>query len=424
VKLCDTATQRKLLLSALRAHDGQSAIVYAPTIARVEETVDFLEDHGIAAIPYHGQMENERRQRNQERWISDEIRVLVGTIAFGLGINKPSVRAVIHLSLPKSIEQYYQEAGRAGRDGLPSDCALLWQKRDAGLLAHFTEAIRDAQERERSWQRYHIVRRFAEGKECRHRQICRHFGETPKFQACGACDVCATLPEWMRKPETPPAPRPRKAQPAAQTKPARAAIPPEPSMVPSPALRPPDAELLEFMRQWRREMAQRNGVPAFLIMHDSSLEDLCRKRPASLRELLHVSGFGERKAELYGREIFAAFERFGRGARAQTAEGPVSAADETIRLLKAGKSLDEIAQIRGRRRDTVSNMVADLVEKGRIDYDPAWVPAARAAAIEEACARHGTQWLKPLKEALPEEFTYDDIRLVVARLRRDAQREA
>jgi ATP-dependent DNA helicase RecQ len=159
-------------------------------------------------------------------------------------------------------------------------------------------------------------------------------------------------------------------------------------------------------------------------MHDTSLEDLCRKRPASLRELLSVSGFGERKAEMYGRDIFAAFERFERGARAQIAEAPVSAAEETIQLLKAGKSLSEIAEIRGRRQDTVSNMVADLVEKGRIPYDPAWVPADRAAAIEAACAQHGTQWLKPLKEALPDDYTYDDIRLVVARLRREAQRSA
>jgi ATP-dependent DNA helicase RecQ len=198
VRQCENQrTQARLLVGALRAHSGDNVIVYAPTIARVEETVDFLAEKGIAAVPYHAKMDSRARQRNQERWMSDEVRILVGTIAFGLGINKAAVRAVIHLSLPKSVEQYYQEAGRAGRDGLPSECALLWQKKDAGLLAHFIEAVADPAERERGWQRYHVIRRFAESSACRHRQICLHFGETPKWERCEMCDVCGTAPEWL-----------------------------------------------------------------------------------------------------------------------------------------------------------------------------------------------------------------------------------
>jgi ATP-dependent DNA helicase RecQ len=402
--------------------------VYAPTIAAVEQTVDFLADRRIAAVPYHGQMETATRRRNQECWMNDEVRVLVGTIAFGLGINKPAVRAVIHTSLPKSVEQFYQEAGRAGRDGLPADCTLLWQPKDAGLLAYFIEKLNDPGEKERAWQRYHAVRRFVESDRCRHLQICTHFGQVPKWQRCEMCDVCGNIPEWLKAPtEKPLAVKKKKRLPKAaapREEPKVAAVPVGAGQARPAAPKPPDRDLLEFFKEWRWRTAQRAAVPAYIVLTDAALEDLCRKQPSNLRELLGVAGIGERKAELYGGEIFAAFEAFRNGARAAGPKGhpevpQVSPAEETVRLVGEGKSFEEIARIRGRQFSTVVNMVADLVEKGRLEYRMEWVGEANHRQIEEVVRRLGSQWLKPLREALPAEITYEQIRLVVAFVRRD-----
>ncbi len=435
---CDKKSHARLLVAALKAYSGESVIVYAPTIKEVEQTVDYLADRKIAAVPYHGQMETGRRRRNQERWMNDEVRVLVGTIAFGLGINKPAVRAVIHLSLPKSIEQYYQEAGRAGRDGLPADCVMLWQPKDAGLLAYFIDQLNDPNEKERAWQRYHTVRRFVESARCRHLQICTHFGQTPKWERCEMCDVCGNSPDWLaetpsealavkkkRKPKTKVAARPEREEAA---HPERKPVSPPPAKRPAflsaaeASAAPPEAELMELFKEWRRRTAERAQVPAYIVLSDAALADLCRKQPSNLRELLGVTGIGERKAEQYGSEIFATLESYRKGARAAAREiAQVSPAEETMRMLAEGRSFEEIAQARGRQVVTVVNMVSDLVEKGRLEYRVEWVGEESHRRIEEVVRRLGAQWLKPLREALPAEITYEQIRLVVAYVRGAAE---
>jgi ATP-dependent DNA helicase RecQ len=337
VRECAGHEQNALLARTLANYPNSSVIVYAPTIRRVEEVADFLVESGVPAISYHGRMDAAKRRHHQEQWTSDEVRVVVATIAFGLGINKAAVRAVIHLSLPKSIEQYYQEAGRAGRDGQHADCVLLWRRQDTALLAHFINQIEDPAEKDRSWQRYRDIVGFAESKRCRHRQICVHFGETPKWIKCDSCDVCSGTPDWLSAPVELPTGNGGTGVPARS----KVASTREPHAISSSIDETVDPDLREYLRQWRRSIAKEKGFSAFVIMHDTTLEELCRRQPSSLEELRRVPGFGAVKTQTYGPQVIEAIGKFRAGALAGVQLEKMSRpAKETLQLLAQDKTLD------------------------------------------------------------------------------------
>ena len=174
----------------VEARPTESGIVYCQSRKTAERLADRLHADGIPARPYHAGLGAEERNRHQELFLRDEIRVIAATVAFGMGINKPNVRFVIHYDLPKNIEGYYQETGRAGRDGLPAECVLLFGAGDTVKYAQFIEQKPDPAEQEIARRQLQEIVQYAESARCRRAELLAYFGETYGTEPCGACDNC------------------------------------------------------------------------------------------------------------------------------------------------------------------------------------------------------------------------------------------
>ena len=169
---------------------GDSGIVYCGARATAERLADSLRGRGLSARAYHAGMDAAERSRSQELFMRDEVKIICATIAFGMGINKPNIRWVVHHDLPKSIEGYYQETGRAGRDGLPADCLLLYSSGDATKQARFIDEISDEKERDIAHGQLRQMLHYAEAAVCRRKELLAYFSEQLPGDNCASCDNC------------------------------------------------------------------------------------------------------------------------------------------------------------------------------------------------------------------------------------------
>lgn len=185
------------ILSFIRTRAGEQGIVYRTTRKNVESTADMLCRSGISALPYHAGLDDDVRTKNQEAFNRDEVDVIVATIAFGMGIDKSNVRFVAHADLPKNVEGYYQETGRAGRDGMPAHCLLLFGHGDIPTIRYFIDQLKDDEARRHATTCLNDMVRYGSTHACRRKQLLAYFGETYPEPECGMCDVCVGEVEKM-----------------------------------------------------------------------------------------------------------------------------------------------------------------------------------------------------------------------------------
>jgi len=487
----NSGNAREQLLRFIRnEHESEVGIVYCLSRKRVEDTAQWLTSKGLTALPYHAGLSQAIRQTNQERFLREEDIIIVATIAFGMGIDKPNVRFVAHLNLPKSIEAYYQETGRAGRDGLPSNAWMAYGLQDVITLKQMQENS-DANEQHKRVERHKLdaMLGLSELTSCRRQALLQYFGDKMD-QPCGNCDNCLTPPEtwdatvaaqkalscvhrsgqrfgvnylidvlrgsdnerikqfghdqlstygigkdlstteWrglyrqlisrnllnvdieghgsLRLTEA--------ARPVLQgkeklllRKQTKATGKAERKRNTTQFKKEADTRLWNALRDCRKQLADEQGVPAYVIFHDATLADMVERQPQSLEQLGRITGIGVRKLESYGDAFLDVILEYSQPAAV------TDTVDETIRLLSKGMAPLAIAHQRELTLATVYNHLAKAIEQGEIELaDAVELDDKQLKAIQFAFDQNEDDKLKLVYETLESEYDYGVLQCVRA----------
>jgi ATP-dependent DNA helicase RecQ len=277
----------KIILALLRDYNDKSVIIYCFSRNDTEKLVDDLNKRGFKARAYHAGLDAETRRENQERFIRDEFNIMVATIAFGMGIDKPDVRLVIHHSLPKSVEGYYQETGRAGRDGLPARCVLLFSYADKFKHDYFLRNMTNEVEKQKSQEKMDQVLNYGNLNGCRRQFLLSYFHENYPQLNCGNCDRCITMAPILIKEESVVFVKPRVKYIFAEKL----------------EQKDFDSVLFEKLRIIRTQEARRLQVPPYIIFGDKTLREMAIYFPKTSSAFLQITGVGNQKLAQFG-ELF------------------------------------------------------------------------------------------------------------------------
>lgn len=485
-----TSKSYQQLYQYIKGQKG-AGIVYCISRKTVDKVAEQLQKDGINALPYHAGMEDRERSKNQTRFIRDDVQIMVATIAFGMGINKPDVRFVIHYDLPRNLEGYYQESGRAGRDGEPAKCTLFFSFADARKIEYFINQKTEQNQQQKARQQLRQVLDYAEGTECRRSSVLGYFGESFAGN-CGNCDNCRngtnnqdwtieaqkflscvartgqkfgmmhiinvlrggkgeriiqyqhhllstygigkdkTVQEWKRLSrslvqqnllvETEDDFRILKLNQHSWEvmRKQRSVFIAVPQKANGQILGDDNPNTLESdllfdrLRQLRKKIADSQGVPPYVIFHDSSLRLMAQSKPRSLGEFRQISGVVHSKVQQYGDIFIAAINDFCQDSLPSTQL-------LTLQYYQDGLNAEEIARKRSLKVSTIYEHLAKLLEAGyEIDINQL-VSKNKQEYICLVIKKVGDRSLKTLKENLGDNYSYEEIKLVVAWQRRPRQ---